>query len=91
MTVLVYQPQVEEFSGNALAGRAAVSVKNPSAGNVPVFGAIWFEAVILSPIETSSPVPQAASTSRSGPSAAGLRSGKARVMVSAGSSSSPSV
>jgi hypothetical protein len=46
VTVLVYQPQVEEFSGNALAGRAAVSVKNPSAGNVPVFGAIWFEARI---------------------------------------------
>ena len=44
--VLVYQPQVEEFSGNSLAGRAAVSVKSPSTANAPVFGAIWFEAKI---------------------------------------------
>jgi len=42
--VLVYQPQVEVFSGNTLEGRAAVSVKQPSAGNVPVFGAIWITA-----------------------------------------------
>jgi hypothetical protein len=42
--VLIYQPQVEEFSGNSLEGRAAVSVKSAATNNVPVFGAIWFEA-----------------------------------------------
>jgi len=44
--VIVYQPQIEEFSGNDLAGRAAVSVKKAETDNVPVFGAIWFEAKI---------------------------------------------
>ena len=44
--VLVYQPQVEEFSGISLAGRAAVSVKMPATNNEPLFGAIWFEAKI---------------------------------------------
>ena len=44
--VIVYQPQIEEFSGNDLVGRAAISVKRPEADNVPVFGAIWFEAKI---------------------------------------------
>jgi hypothetical protein len=37
--VIVYQPQIEEFSGNDLVGRAAISVKKPEADNVPVFGA----------------------------------------------------
>ena len=44
--VLIYQPQVEYFAGNSIEGRAAVSVKRPSTGNVPVFGAIWLEARI---------------------------------------------
>jgi hypothetical protein len=43
-TVTVYQPQVEEFSGNSLEGRAAVSVKTADVSGTPVFGAIWFEA-----------------------------------------------
>jgi hypothetical protein len=42
--VLIYQPQIEEFSGNSLEGRAAVSVKSAATNGVPVFGAIWFEA-----------------------------------------------
>jgi hypothetical protein len=45
-TVIVYQPQIEEFTGNSMAGRAAVSVKTAASGNVPVFGAIWFNAKI---------------------------------------------
>jgi hypothetical protein len=45
-TITVYQPQVEEFTGIMLAGRAAVSVKAPATNNAPVFGAIWFEARI---------------------------------------------
>jgi hypothetical protein len=45
-TITVYQPQVEEFTGIMLAGRAAVSVKSDATNNAPVFGAIWFEARI---------------------------------------------
>ena len=45
-TITVYQPQVEEFTGIFLAGRAAVSVKAPATNDAPVFGAIWFEARI---------------------------------------------
>ena len=44
--VVVYQPQIEEFTGNTIEGRAAVSVKRPASGNVPVFGAVWFAARI---------------------------------------------
>jgi hypothetical protein len=43
-TVIVYQPQVEAFSGNAMEARAAVAVKMPDSGNVPVFGAVWMKA-----------------------------------------------
>ncbi len=42
--VLIYQPQVEEFSGNSFEARAAVSVKTPATGDVPVFGAVWIDA-----------------------------------------------
>ena len=42
--VLIYQPQVEVFTGNTIEARAAVSVKTPAAGNVPVFGAVWITA-----------------------------------------------
>ncbi len=42
--LLIYQPQVEVFTGNSLEARAAVSVKMPASGNTPVFGAIWIEA-----------------------------------------------
>ena len=44
--VLIYQPQVETFSGNSLEARAAVSVKSEATKNVPVFGAIWIQAKI---------------------------------------------
>ena len=43
--LVIYQPQVEEFTGNSLEARAAVSVKEtPDAA--PVFGAIWIKARI---------------------------------------------
>ena len=42
--VVIYQPQVESFTGNNLEARAAISVKMPSTGNTPVFGAIWIKA-----------------------------------------------
>jgi len=54
--VLIYQPQIEEFSDNSIAGRAAVSVKSPSSGNVPRFGAIWLEARVDTDRDTRSAV-----------------------------------
>jgi len=42
--LLIYQPQVEVFTGNSLEARAAVSVKAPTLGNTPTFGAIWIKA-----------------------------------------------
>ena len=42
--VIIYQPQVEVFTGNNLEARAAVSVKSSKTGNTPVFGAVWIEA-----------------------------------------------
>ena len=44
--VIIYQPQVESFSGNSIEARAAISVKSPATENAPVFGAIWIEAKI---------------------------------------------
>jgi hypothetical protein len=41
--IVMYQPQLESFSGNVLKARAAVSVtETDSAG--PVFGAVWFSS-----------------------------------------------
>ena len=42
--VVIYQPQVETFSGNNIEARAAVSVKTPSTGDAPVFGAVWIKS-----------------------------------------------
>ena len=42
--IVIYQPQVEVFTDNRLAARAAVSVKTEATGSTPVFGAIWIEA-----------------------------------------------
>ncbi|MFC1799505.1 hypothetical protein ACFL2Z_01145, partial [Candidatus Eisenbacteria bacterium] len=41
--VVIYQPQVESFSGDNLEARAAVSV-TPTGETSPVFGAVWMEA-----------------------------------------------
>lgn len=43
--VIIYQPQVESFSGNILEARAAVSV-TVQGQNQPVFGAMWFKTRI---------------------------------------------
>ena len=43
-TVIIYQPQVEVFTGNSLEARAAVSVKMSASDNTPIFGAIWIKA-----------------------------------------------
>ncbi len=44
--VIIYQPQVEVFTGNNLESRAAISVKTPETGNEPIFGAVWITAKI---------------------------------------------
>jgi hypothetical protein len=40
--VVIYQPQLESFTGDKLAARAAVSV-TPTGEAAPVFGAVWVE------------------------------------------------
>ncbi|MEL7447585.1 MAG: carbohydrate-binding family V/XII [Pseudomonadota bacterium] len=52
--IVIYQPQIETFSGNSLEGRAAVSVKSEETGGAPVFGAIWFQAKIDTDRDTRS-------------------------------------
>lgn len=49
--ILIYQPQLESFSGNILEGRFAVSV-TPKGKNAPVFGAAWFEARMATDADT---------------------------------------
>ncbi len=43
--VVVYQPQLETFEGDNLTGRTAVSVVPPGQSE-PVFGAVWFDAIV---------------------------------------------
>ncbi|WP_319524356.1 hypothetical protein [uncultured Desulfosarcina sp.] len=42
--ILVFQPQLESLEGNRLKGRSAISFT--PAGEKPVFGAFWFEALL---------------------------------------------
>ena len=42
-TVVMYQPQREDFKDDKLAARAAVSVKTKEM-KAPVFGAVWLAA-----------------------------------------------
>ncbi|HRI20745.1 MAG TPA: hypothetical protein PLA68_07315, partial [Panacibacter sp.] len=44
--ITMYQPQPESLNGNKLAARAAVSVRK-SNNDEPVFGAVWFDANLL--------------------------------------------
>jgi hypothetical protein len=41
--VTIFQPQLEDFSGDTITGRAAVAVI-PAGQQTPVFGAIWLES-----------------------------------------------
>lgn len=45
-TVVMYQPQLEEFKDDRLTGRAAVSVKK-TEWKAPVFGAVWLSGRVL--------------------------------------------
>jgi hypothetical protein len=42
-TIVIYQPQPEELSGNTLSGRAAMSLEI-NGQDEPIFGAMWFTA-----------------------------------------------
>jgi hypothetical protein len=41
--IIIYQPQFQEYSGDSVKARAAVSV-TPTGQTEPVFGAVWFDA-----------------------------------------------
>ena len=42
--IVIYQPQLEDFSDNRLRSRFAASVRKTGDDNEPVFGAVWVEA-----------------------------------------------
>ena len=42
-SVAVYQPQIEEWSGNSFSARAAIAITE-SAGKQPLYGVLWFAA-----------------------------------------------
>ena len=50
-TIIMYQPEIEQFAGNTLSGRAAVSV-TPTGETAPVFGAVWMDARVETDRET---------------------------------------
>ena len=45
-TVVMYQPQLENFKDDILSARAAVSVKTKEM-KAPVFGAVWLSGRVL--------------------------------------------
>lgn len=49
--IIMYQPQPESLQDGKLTGRAAVSVRE-NAGDEPIFGAIWYEAHMLTDRDT---------------------------------------
>src|ERR1041385_9236464 len=42
-SVAVYQPQIEEWSGNSFSARAALAITE-STGKQPLYGVLWFTA-----------------------------------------------
>ena len=50
-TVVMYQPQVEDFKDDKLTARAAVSVKTTEM-KTPVFGAVWLAGRVLTDRDT---------------------------------------
>jgi hypothetical protein len=42
--ILIYQPQIEELTGNRIESRTAVSIRQAGNDGEPVFGAIWLSA-----------------------------------------------
>ncbi len=50
-TVVMYQPQLEDFKDDVLTARAAVSVKTKEM-KAPVFGAVWLSGRVLTDRDT---------------------------------------
>jgi hypothetical protein len=50
-TVVMYQPQLEDFKDDVITGRAAVSVKKKE-WKAPVFGAVWLSGRVLTDRDT---------------------------------------
>lgn len=48
--VVMYQPQLESYSGNTLEARAAVSV-TPKGEAAPTFGAVWFKGRLVTDVD----------------------------------------
>jgi len=46
VTLTIYEPQLEYFSGDSLHARAAISAQRPSDAE-PIFGALWFGAEVM--------------------------------------------
>jgi hypothetical protein len=42
-SVAIYQPQIEEWSGNSLSARAALAITE-AQGKQPLYGVLWFSA-----------------------------------------------
>jgi hypothetical protein len=49
--VVIYQPQLDRFEGNAMEARAAVSI-TPKSRTEPVFGAVWLKAHVATDFDT---------------------------------------
>ncbi len=49
--IIMYQPQIESYSGDKLEARAAVSV-TAKGESEPVFGAVWLEARVVTDMDT---------------------------------------
>ena len=43
--IVIFQPQLEEFEGNRIAGRTALSV-TPAGASAPIFGVVWLEGLV---------------------------------------------
>lgn len=50
-TIVIYQPQIEKFSGDMLEARSAIAVTTKK-GDGPVFGAAWYNSRVSTDIET---------------------------------------
>jgi len=44
--IMIYQPQITAFDGNAMSARTAISV-TPAGESAPMFGAVWLDAHVL--------------------------------------------
>lgn len=62
--IFVYEPQPEKYAGNQISARAAVSVRKKSTDE-PVFGVMWFDAVLQPDSENKTLLVKTATISKS--------------------------